>query len=446
MSKSPLNPNASWKKILYGPGGVSENFGVNFFYQMVNPVFVVALGVDVALAGIAMAVPRFIDAFTDPIMGSVSDNWRGRWGKRRPFIFLGAILSAMCIAGLAWTPEDASTEFHSAWLVTFLLLATIGSTMFVIPYTAMGFELPESKHERTIWMAWRSTFQKFSGIGVQWLYWLIQLSVFGGTLFGARKVGLVVALIVIVAGTIPAIFLKENLERVDSVKRSPFLKSWLATVKNRNFRILALSSLLVYASILLVDGLGFFLQLYYVFEGNEQSASWFKGAGGTIFHLSGLAATPLIAMAAKRFGKIRALELCILSIAVGGFSKLICWYPGAGWLVVVPSFFMGPGLVAVFVLLFSLLADVAAEDERLTGVSRQGMYSASFQFISKLSLSGVFALSGIIIKIIGFDRDLGAAQDPGVFDTMRWVFSSTTIILVLVAYFILKLFRPPKLS
>lgn len=431
-------------KYYYGPGGVPENLGINFFYHLIGPLFVITLGVDAVWALWATAIPRLIDAFTDPIMGIISDNWKGKFGKRRPFIFLGTLLSALCVIGLVWTPATASTTFHTVWLISFLILATIGSTIFVIPYTALGFELAENEHQRTSWMAWRSVFNKLSGIGVQWLFWLIQLPAFGGALLGARNVGLIVALIILIAGMIPALLLKENPVRVKKAERVPFKESWKLILKDRKFKVLALCSFLTYASILLVDGIGFYLHVFYVFEGNRELSGWYKGLGGTLFHLSGLLATPLIVYISKRFGKTRALKLCLLSIAMGGVAKIIFWVPNPGWFVIIPSLFLGPGLVAVYILLYSLLADIAAEDEKQTGICRQGLYIACFQFISKLSLSTVFFSSGLLIWILGFEQDLGVNQSPMVFEYMRWIFSMTTVILVLIAYRVLNFYISTK--
>ena len=79
----PVPISESRLKKFYGPGGFSENLAVNSVAQLVNPVFAIALGVSPALVGLAMALPRLVDAFTDPIMGSISDNWQGKWGRKR---------------------------------------------------------------------------------------------------------------------------------------------------------------------------------------------------------------------------------------------------------------------------------------------------------------------------------------------------------------------------
>ena len=70
-------------KIGYAFGAMSDNLIMNAFGGLVMPVYNIALFVDPALLGWAIAVPRIFDAISDPIMGNISDNTRSRWGRRR---------------------------------------------------------------------------------------------------------------------------------------------------------------------------------------------------------------------------------------------------------------------------------------------------------------------------------------------------------------------------
>ncbi len=425
----------------YGPGGFAENISVNAVAQLVNPIFAIALGVDPVLVGWAMAIPRLVDAFTDPLMGSISDNFKSRFGRRRPFIAFGALFSGLCVAAIWWTPETASKDFQFYWLVSFLLIATLGTTSFAVPYIALGMESASSKHDRTVWMAWRSFFHKLSGVGVQWMYFLVNISLFTSTLWGAKVVGAIVGLVIVITGLLPVLFIKETEHPAQTVERVPLLKSWGLTLRDRNFLILAISTVLIFSSILLVDTLGFFLMVYHVFGGDEAKMSFFKGIGGTTFHVVGIICIPLIAALAKKVGKLRAFEYCTVSIVTGGIIKLFVYVPGADWLVIIPNFFLAPGLVAVIVLAASLMADVAAYDEEKNGTSRQGMYAASLNFIQKLALSLTALGSGYVLKASGWVHDSGIHQAPGTFDTMRWVFSIGTIVLAVSASLVLRLYN-----
>ncbi len=63
------------------------------------------LGMDVMLVGLIGSIPRIFDAISDPLMGYISDNHRGKWGRRRPFIFLGALLAGLIFAVMWQVPS-----------------------------------------------------------------------------------------------------------------------------------------------------------------------------------------------------------------------------------------------------------------------------------------------------------------------------------------------------
>ena len=63
------------------------------------------LGMDVMLVGLISSIPRIFDAVSDPVMGFISDNHRGKWGRRRPFIFMGALLAGLIFAVMWQLPS-----------------------------------------------------------------------------------------------------------------------------------------------------------------------------------------------------------------------------------------------------------------------------------------------------------------------------------------------------
>ena len=91
------------RKIGWGFGGLADNYIMNTVGTLASPVYNIGLGMDPVKLGIALFIPRFIDAVADPVMGNISDNTRSRWGRRRPYIVLGAVLSAILLPFL-WMP------------------------------------------------------------------------------------------------------------------------------------------------------------------------------------------------------------------------------------------------------------------------------------------------------------------------------------------------------
>src|SRR4051794_36122528 len=78
-------------KLAWALGSLGDNYASQTLTQLVTPVYNIALGVPASLIASALSIPRFIDSFADPAVGYLSDNSRGRWGRRRPFILAGAV-------------------------------------------------------------------------------------------------------------------------------------------------------------------------------------------------------------------------------------------------------------------------------------------------------------------------------------------------------------------
>src|SRR5664280_1400247 len=126
----------------YGAGGIIPIALFNVAGILVGLMGNISLGLSAFWLGFILIIPRLWDAFTDPIIGHLSDNTRSRWGRRRPWMVCGALLSAL-IAVLMWYPPTSlGPVTANAFVVTmFVLLYTLGYSLFTIPYTAQGYEL-----------------------------------------------------------------------------------------------------------------------------------------------------------------------------------------------------------------------------------------------------------------------------------------------------------------
>ena len=87
------------EKAGYSAGGMSYTLMGNSIGSMANVVLNIGLGMNPFLVGLLLAIPRFIDALLDPLIGAWSDNTRSRWGRRKPFMLVGAIGAAGLLGG-----------------------------------------------------------------------------------------------------------------------------------------------------------------------------------------------------------------------------------------------------------------------------------------------------------------------------------------------------------
>lgn len=425
-------------KLRYGAAAFADNLAFNCVNQFANPIYNLILGVNPALVGLMLAIPRVVDAFLDPFIGLVSDNHRSRWGRRRGFIAVGAVLTGIAAGAIWWPPAGQSATFYAAFLFVAGLFLAVSHSLFTVPYYALGVELTTRAEDRNALMAWKAGFNKLSGVANQWLFALAQLAVFGGILSGARALGIIIGVVVIGLGLLPALTLREPAyEQVIRQPRQPFWTSFRGAFSRRDFRFLAFSNLTLLASVMMVDAVGFYLTIFYVCGGDFKEAGLLKGVSGTVFQIGGMCSLPYFTALCRRFEKRTVARWSIVLVMVAGLSKWFCYFPGAGWWVVLPSALLAPGLAAVLMLGPSMVADLCDLDEAEHGVRREGMFVATYYWLLKGCTSAMMLLSGTIIAITGFKASAGAAQAPEAITAMRLWFTGGTIALAVTSYLLL---------
>jgi len=194
----------------YGLGSIVNNLlggAIGFMSIVLN----VGLGINPALVGALQAIPRFTDALTDPVMGYVSDNTRSRFGRRRPYIFIGAIGVGVIFA-LMWQLPSGHSEMFYFWVflagsIVFYLFYTV----FATPWVALGYELTPDYHERTRLMAVMNFMGQFAWISLPWFYAIMENDrLFSNSVHGARVLAIVIGIFVAIVGVMPAIFCRER--------------------------------------------------------------------------------------------------------------------------------------------------------------------------------------------------------------------------------------------
>ncbi|MDE7373259.1 MAG: MFS transporter, partial [Clostridia bacterium] len=78
------------EKLCYGAGGLMDGGGVALM-SCVMLKYMTTMGIAMGLAGTIMMIAKIWDAVSDPFMGFITDNTRGRWGRRKPYMFFGGI-------------------------------------------------------------------------------------------------------------------------------------------------------------------------------------------------------------------------------------------------------------------------------------------------------------------------------------------------------------------
>src|SRR5258705_8267423 len=107
------------------------------------------VGVALGFIALGQAISRAFDAISDPLMGWVSDRTRSRWGRRRPWMFIGAPLAAVFFWMLFSPPEGLTPTGGAVWFTTSIFLFFVLNTLFGIPHYGLGPALTQDYHQRS---------------------------------------------------------------------------------------------------------------------------------------------------------------------------------------------------------------------------------------------------------------------------------------------------------
>jgi GPH family glycoside/pentoside/hexuronide:cation symporter len=414
--------------IAYSLPEASNNIAGNVMSSLANPILVTTLGMSPASVGFVLMLRGLWDAVTDPVMGFVSDNFRNRFGRRRPFILAGGLLMALTMIFAWWFPTTKGDTITLIFFGVGVFAFATAQTIFSVPYGALGFELSSTYHGRTRVQMGKALSSRVASFAGPYLFPFCLLGVFGGALTGVRWLSALVGVLVVVSVVIT--FLKTKERTQTTAAKDNFFKAILSTARCPEF----LRITFIYAALLFTLGafgvFQYFLVIYYVFAGEVAKGAAFSALVETFANVLVLVAIPVISWACKRFQKHNALRIALGLMIVGSCLQLVLINPTYPWLMFFSPFFYSLGIVATFMILGTLMADAVDADELRTGQRREGLFSATAAFMMKSMLAIAVGLSGVLIEATGFDVALGGNQAPGVFDNMRHLFAAKAVLMV----------------
>jgi len=475
LSVTPRGKVPFIQKISFGSGHLVLNLlpgalGVFSFFLLT------AFGMDPFLAGLLGGLPRLYDALTDPIMGFISDNTKSKWGRRRPYIFAGAILSGIFYIML-WqlNPEDSQT-YNFWYFLIFSLIFLTGNTIYATPLVGLGYEMTSDYNERTRIMAFSQTMGQIAWMIVPW-FWVIiaDPKVFESQAVGVNQLAFYVGAACIILGVLPAFFCKGiDASHMENRKEINF-KTLLSNVKdlfigikqvskNKPFMKLCGATFLIFNGFQIVAAFSVFIIVFYMFNGSYAAAGTWPAWFSTITAiLTAFLVIPIITRMSNKWGKRTAF---VISTAISMVGYLLKWFgfdvalnaqfnqtgfakaltTGVGsifeflnpfldkvgmswfridvtneipWLIFFPIPFIAFGLGGLFTLMMSMTADVCDLDELENGMPRkEGTFGAIYWWMVKLGQALALVLSGLVLKLIGFDGG-AASQTAETMNSLR---------------------------
>lgn len=445
------------EKLSVGTGGFTVSLGNQSVRTTGQAVLNMILGINAFWVGIVLAIPLLWDAITDPIMGNISDNFRSRFGRRRPFIFVGAILMGLTFASIWMIPMEWSETGKLAWFLVTSLLFYTAYTIFSVPFIALTYEMTPDYDERTsvqgyvtlwnrlgemtymgliplsaVFIAWKYGYAETASLTVEEKMEGIRISaaIYGGlgmTLFGM----------------LPAFFGRERNYQINVKEhhgtKDPFWQSARLALRNRAFALLCTLAVFTIVAGMFASNMDWYLLIYYLSNGDVAIGTQWKLIVTVGYAVVGVLGIPLIVWLTGRMTKIRGFMfiygMMILNAGIrwfvyrpGRFDTTLSWTSleavGASLGAVFQSLIWldpltgGMFWIGVGVLGQSLIADVCDDDEVRNGRRREGMFGAIYGWATKASFAISFVMIGVFLNGIGFDPG-AEAQSPETYLNMR---------------------------
>jgi len=364
-----------------------------------------AHGVSPAWAGIALLVPRLLDAVVDPLFGALSDRTKSRMGRRRPYLLVGSILYGSGLYLFLAMPALATETAKVSYAIIAYIFASFAYSVMSVPYSAMTAEMTTDYKERTELVGYRMIAARTGIIGAGTLTPILYGT--QDTLAeGFRLVGIVFGVFMAATGLI-AFFATKNAPRIERPVHAFSLKEeFRAIIQNRPFSILFLvflcQNIAIGAS---ATALVYFLT--YVMRAEASMIGPLMAIGGvtaTIF-------TPPWVLASKRLGK-RPAYFTALAISCLMAVPALFLPPKMFMILFAIYFFAAIGDAGNQLLSNSMVPDTVEVDEHKTGERREGAIFGAWAFCLKLGMAfGAFLVS-LGLQSAGFVQGGGVEAQP----------------------------------
>ncbi|BBO72039.1 MFS transporter [Desulfosarcina alkanivorans] len=366
-------------------------------YVYIPKFYTDVVGVDVGAVGVLLFSVRLFDAITDPLVGTLSDRTRSRYGRRRPFIFGGSILIAVALVFL-FNPPAAASPWNTLWFGFWIYALFLFWTLVAVPYESLGPEITYDYNARTALFAWRDGFLIAGTLAAAASPALVH-AVFqtGDGPAGERStffwISAVYAPLVVALCAWCAWGVRER-DQAPSPAQSATWRDFRTIFENRPFMIL----LAAYTISAIGSNLPATLILFYVQYVLESSqANLFL----LLYFTTGILLLPVWVRLARRFGR---KETWVASMAVntGAFLGVFFLGPGDTALYSLLVVVSGIGFGATLALPSAIQADVIDYDELKTGRRREGQYIGLWSVAKKLAAAAGVGVGLAVLGAVGY--------------------------------------------
>ena len=413
----PVALKLGWGSGAFGVAMLMNGISILIFFYLVG-----ILKIEPALAGTIIFISKIFDVFTDPLVGLWSDRIKSPRGRRRPFLFWGAFVSAASFALIFTTPIFESQWVTAGYVLVALCIYAGGYTLFNIPYMAMPAEMTDNYHERSSIHAYRIVFVSLgsfiaASVAPAVLEWL------GKTEPSSyASIGLVCAALIFGSmmtsyfATAKARFTPANtgISRL-SADASAIVgnKLFLRLIGVKFAQLLGMQTTQAAMIFFIVQSLQLKLDIFLLF--------------GIVTTTTSILVAPILVRFSKRYGKRNTYYVAAAANITYSLSWSLAGPGEPNWAIALRAFLVGIAIVGNVVMAMSMLTDIINLDARRTGVRREGAYTALYSFVEKFTAALGPLIIGFALSLANFNTKLppnvpqGGNVDTALLFAVSWL-------------------------
>ena len=421
MNKAKVSLPAKLAFGLGASGEAATNWIFNamtfFFYNQI-------IGLSGTLTAAAVTIGIASDAITDPVVGSISDRWRSKLGRRHPFMFV-APLPLIITIYLIFNPPIGLTEMELfAWFAVCTVIMRVCSTLFAVPHLAMGAELSDDYIERTTIMSYNNIFTYAGVIVMHVVVWFFIFPEYdnGRMDQSAYSPVVVFCISLIMVCMLASAFL--TLRQIPRLKKVPeelpafsirqlFIEMSDA-MKNRNYLYLLIGLFFLSVTIGTHETLGLYMGTFY-WEFTDQQIGLLILANVFGYTIGFLVTARIHQLIEKRWAIVWSAAGLSVFWSTAVTLRLMNLAPENSTLTLV-VFVICFGTIAstcgsiLNISVMSALADIADDHELKTGRRQEGIFYSARTFFAKVTNGIGHVVAGIALDVIEFPQGVPASQ------------------------------------
>lgn len=403
-------------KLFYGLGELNQSIPYTIISMYIMFFFTDCVGISPVVAAAVVMIAKVWDGINNPLMGWISDRATFKGGRRKPFIIFSAVPIALFFI-LMWAPitfegQAAKSLFFGS---AYFLFAT-ASTMFAIPYYALGMELTDDYSERTSVANIRAT--------VSMLLGLVFIALSGAILdaFDNAPMGYFVLAIIIAVVSVPPILLVyfkiperqvAPCEPTEAKIKHGFWQSVKSFIFNRPLNCANIMTMMNKMATGIFEGFLVYYATYWLGRGNESTL--FLAVAAIFWMLSLPVWKKVGQMKGKRFVYIAVSIVWI----IGSLLYLVPGFNSSGIFPYVITSIIGFGYGYARVIPPAMVPDIADYDELKYGRRREGQIYGVWNMFGVFGAAIAMMPVSMVLERVGYVA--GAQQSELALNTIRWV-------------------------